>query len=117
VLDHVDSSKYLGVTLQSDCRFNDHISNKILKARRRLGMIKGALYWAPERARLIAYKAFCLPHLEYARAAWGPTCKKDISGVENIQVDAVRFIANIKGCKDVESTMKKFCLQPLEQTY
>jgi len=40
---------------------------------------------------LIAYKALCLPHLEYvsAASAWDPNCRKDISGLENIQVDAV----------------------------
>jgi len=99
------------IRLQSDCRFNNHITNKILNARRQLGIIKIALYW------LITYKALCLPHLEYASAARDPTCKKDVSlsGLEKIQVNAVRFIANIKGCEDVESTMKKLCLQPLEQ--
>jgi len=115
VLDHVDSTKYLGVTLQSDCRFNDHISNKIPKARGQLGMNKRALCWAPGQAWLIAYKALYLPHLEYASTAWDPICKKDVSGLEKIQEDAVRFIANIKGCKDVGSAMKKLCLQPLEQ--
>jgi len=78
-------------------------------------MIKRALYWVPEQVRLIAYKALCLAHLEYASASWDPTCKKDISGLKKIQVDAVRFIANIEGLEDVESTMKKLCLQPLEQ--
>jgi len=34
VLDHVDSTKYLGVMLQSDCRFNKDIFNGILNARK-----------------------------------------------------------------------------------
>jgi len=33
VLYHVNSTEYLGVTLHSECRFNQHISNKILDAR------------------------------------------------------------------------------------
>jgi len=52
-------------------------------------MIKRGLYLAPEQARLIAYKPLCLPHLDYASASWDPTCKKDISCLEKIQVDAV----------------------------
>ena len=60
VLNHVNSTKYLGVTLQSDCKFNKRLSNKLLDARRQLGMVKWALYWVPERAWLIAYKALCL---------------------------------------------------------
>ena len=42
VLDHVDSATYLGVTPQSDCKFNKHLSNELLDAGRRLGMIKRA---------------------------------------------------------------------------
>jgi len=80
-----------------------------------LSTIKKALYWATERARLIAYKALGLPHLAYANAVWYPTCKKEFSGLERIQVDKVRFIANIKGHEDVESAVKKLSLHPLEQ--
>jgi len=43
--------------------------------------------------QLIAYKTLCLPHLEYASAAWDPTCKKDISGLKKVQVNAMRFTA------------------------
>jgi len=57
----------------------------------------------------------CLPHLEYASAAWDPTYKQEISGLVKIQTDAVRFIANIKARENVGSAMKKLCLQPLEQ--
>jgi len=80
-----------------------------------LGINKKALYWAPERAQLIAYKVFGLPHLEYASTACDLTCKKNISGLEKIQVDAVQFLANIKGCEDVKSAIKNLCLQLLEQ--
>jgi len=55
VLDHVDSTKYLGVTLQPDCKFDQHILKKVLVAKRQLGMIKRALYWTPEES-----KAYCL---------------------------------------------------------
>jgi len=34
---------------------------------------------------LIAYKALCLPHLEYTSAAWDLTCKKYISDLEKFQ--------------------------------
>jgi len=54
---------------------------------------------------LIACKTLCLPHLVYASAAWKPACKKDISGLEKVQVDAVQLTANIKGCEDAESAM------------
>ena len=110
VLDHVDSTKYLGVTLQSDCKFNKRLSNKLLDARRQLGMV----YCAPERAQFIAYKALCLPHLKYASAVWGLTCKKYIADLERIQIDATRFFTNTKG-RDIRGAMEELSLQLLEQ--
>jgi len=56
VLDHVDSTKYLGVTLQSHCKFDQHILKKVLVAKRQLGMIKRALYWAPREQSLLPTK-------------------------------------------------------------
>jgi len=96
VLDHVDSTKYLNVTLQSDCKFVQYVLKKVLVAKRQLGMIKRALYWAPKRAKVIAYKALCLPHLEYARAAWDQSSKNHISIIENVLTDAVHLSLTAK---------------------
>ena len=56
MLEHTYHCKYLGVILQSDLKFTDHIADKICSARKQIGMIRRALHWALERARLIAYK-------------------------------------------------------------
>jgi len=64
-------------------------------------MIKHSLYWAPKRAKLIAYKALRLPHLKYASAAWDPSSQNHISIMENVQTDAVCFISNGKGRSDI----------------
>jgi len=77
-------------------------------------MIKRALYWAPKRAKVIAYKALCLPHLEYASAAWDRSSKNHISIMENVQTDVVHFISNSKGRTDIGEEMKKLCLEPLD---
>ena len=50
-------------------KFDKHIDKKLHESRKQFGMIKKALYWVPEKARLTAYKSICLPHLEYASAA------------------------------------------------
>ena len=53
-------------------------------ANQQLGIIKRALlYWAPTNAKLLAYKTLCLPHLEYAAAAWDSSSKKDIDRQNN----------------------------------
>jgi len=78
VLEQVDKSTYLRVTLQANLKFDNHIQNKILLANKQLGMIKRALHWAPEKVKLMAYKSLCLPHLDYASAVWDPYTTKEI---------------------------------------
>jgi hypothetical protein len=42
-LDVVDSSKYLGVTINKNLRWDDHINNITARANRTLGFLKGNL--------------------------------------------------------------------------
>ena len=86
-----------------------------MSANQQLGIIKRALYWAPTNARLLAYKTLCLPHFEYAAAAWNPSSKKDISDIEQLQDQAVRFIAGIKRKNGVEDAKTRLGLIPLHK--
>ena len=74
--------KYLGVTIQANLRSSTHIEKKLATAKRQLEKLERALYWAPEKAKLVAYKSLCLPHLEYTLAAWDFSTKKDIADNE-----------------------------------
>ena len=62
---------------------------------------------------MLAYKTPCLPHLEYAAAAWDPSSKKDISDIEQLQDQAVRFISGIKGRDGVKDAKTRLGLIPL----
>ena len=64
LLEQVTDSRYVGVTLQENLRFSKHIEANIATAKKKLGMIKRALFLAPRRAKLLAYKFLCMPHLE-----------------------------------------------------
>ena len=90
-LEQVPVSRYLGVTLQENLRFSKHIEAKITTAKKQLSMIKRALFWAPQRAKLLSYKSLCMPHLEYAAEAWDTSNKGEIAGLEQVQNQAVRF--------------------------
>ena len=93
----VQTVKYLGVTLSNDLKFDVHITSKIKKATQILGLLKRALWNAPLKAKLMAYKAMCRPIIEYAAVVWDPHAKKQIYNLEMVQNRAIRFIANIKG--------------------
>ena len=97
IVQEVKHVKYLGVTLSSNMEFSEHVSNKIKKATQVLGLLKRTLWNAPQRAKLLAYKAMCRPILEYASVVWDPHLKKHIYNIEMVQNRAIRFIASIKG--------------------
>ena len=114
-LEQVADSKYLSVTIQQDLKFNKHIEAKITTAKRQLGMIKRALYWAPQRAKLLAYKSLCMPQLEYATAAWDTSNKGEVVSLEQVQNQAVRSIAGIKGTRGVNEATERLGPLPLQQ--
>ena len=53
--------------------------------------------------------------LQYAAAAWDPSSKKDISDIEQLQNQAVRFIAGIKERNGVEDAKTRLGLTPLHK--
>ena len=86
-----------------------------MTANQQLGIIKRALYWAPTNVKLFAYKTFCFSHLEYAAAAWDPSSNKDISYIEQLEDQEVRFITGIKGRDGVEDATTRLGLIPLHK--
>ena len=94
-LEQTDSIKYLGVTIQSDLKFDTQ--KKKAPSRKILGGIKHLVYNAPKEAKLLAYTSLCRPILQYADVVWALHTKTSINKVEMIQNQA---ISNLKGRVD-----------------
>lgn len=92
---------------------SDLISDKISNVSKQIGMIRRALYLALERARLIAEKSLCLPHLEFASCAWDSFANKNIEALELDRCEGVRIICDQKGRRGVMEAKEKLELQPL----
>ena len=111
----VTSTKYLGVTIQSDLIFTKHIESKTTKARQILGLIKRTLYNAPEKAKLLANTSMCRPIIGYASSVWDLYQKKNIQGIESVQNSAIRFISILKGHASITEARELLNLQTLEK--
>ena len=90
-LDVVDSSKYLGVTISKDLRWDNHINNVTAKANKTLGFIRRNMRGCRTSARSAAYQGLVRPTLEYACAAWDPWNSKHIQQLEKVQRRAARL--------------------------
>jgi len=83
---------YLGVELQGDLKWDQHISNITAKANRVLGFIRRNLNMCPLEIKCSAYYALVRSNLEYASSAWDPYQKQDIDRLESVQRRACRLL-------------------------
>ena len=68
----VSSAKYLGITIQQDMNWDNHINNVANKANRTLGFLRRNLKISSSAIKDRAYKAFVRSILEYASSVWDP---------------------------------------------
>ena len=111
-LQAADQEKDIGVIIDKDLSFSQHMNDKINKANRIVGMIRGSFRYLTEETFLQLYKAIIRPHLEYANCIWYPCKKKDITQVENVQRRATKLIPSIKDLS-YEERLKKLRLPTL----
>ena len=69
VLDRVCEQKYLGVTLDSNLKWNRHITATVAKANRILGLVRRNLHMCSKNIKSAAYFGLVRPNLEYATCA------------------------------------------------
>lgn len=93
-LDAVSSYKYLGVVFTSDLRWNEHTTYITNKAMKKLGYLRRTLGNSTKEVKLLAYKTYIRPVLEYAAPVWDPYTRTNIDKLERVQRKAVRFIFN-----------------------
>jgi len=76
IFQKVDYIKDLGVFVDSQLTFSEHIHQKINKAYSMLGIIKRNFIHKDPRTFILLYKALVRPHVEYANSVWSPLQKR-----------------------------------------
>ena len=87
----VTHNPYLGIEFQKDLKWDLHINNIVCKANKILGFLRRNLSHCPTNVKAQAYFTLVRPHLEYASCAWDPHLQQDISKLEMVQRQALRF--------------------------
>ena len=91
-LRRVSSTKYLGVTINSDLDWNRHISNITGKANQALGFANGNINTKSLKIRPMTYKALVRPRLEYCVSVWDPHTQCAVQRLEMVQRRVVRYV-------------------------
>ena len=93
-LENVPTIKYLGVEIQENLKWSNHITSITNKANKTLGFVRRNLKVGNKRAKETAYKALIRPKLEYAASVWDPHTQADIKTLEKVQRRAVRWVTS-----------------------
>jgi len=91
-LDFVFSLKFLGVTLDADLSFRNHLASVISKLARSVGIMRKLSYTLPERSLLVLYYSLFYSHLVYSVVAWGNSSVVANRRIFSLQKQAVRLL-------------------------
>ena len=94
VLDSVPSAKYLGITITTDLKWNQHISNICQKANNTLAFLRRNLRIHSTQLKTTAYQTLVRPLVEYGCTVWDPHTAGCIHQLEMIQRRAARYVLN-----------------------
>ena len=88
------SVKYLGILIDSNLSFSDHISALNKKISCIVGIMSKIRYFTTDKVLLLIYNSLMLPHLLYGIPIWGNADKTIVNSLFVLQKRAVRIMAN-----------------------
>ena len=100
------------MTIDSELRFEEHISEKVRKANTIVGLIRRSFSFLDCQLFKKLYITFVRPHLEYAQAVWAPHLSKHINMIVNVQIRATKLVDGLGGL-DYTKRLKKLDLPTL----
>ena len=84
--------KLLGVHIDENLNFTEHISKLCIKAGQKVGVLSRLRNLIPCKAKLLLYKSFILPYLTYYHLTWHFCKSSDNRKLERIQERDLRVI-------------------------
>ena len=94
MVQQVTSTKYLGITINHNLSWSNHITQICSKANSVLAFLQSNLRQCSTTVKSLAYFTYVQPIVEYASTVWSPHIKADINKLEMIQRRAARFVLN-----------------------
>ena len=88
--------RILGVTIDKELNFTQHISDICSKAARKVGVLYRFKNMITTKAKLALYKSFILPNLTYCHMVWQFCRASDARKIERIQERALRAVYSSK---------------------
>ena len=92
ILQDVAHHKHLGVTIRSDLRWSDHITDISNKSSKLINIMKSLKFTLDRKTLETIYTSFIRPILEYGSQVWSGCTVQDEEKLECIQLNAARIV-------------------------
>ena len=92
VLQQNQHHKHLGVILQNNCKWGEHIDYVVSKASGLIHCLRSFKYNFSRKALETLYKSFILPIFDYADVLWDGCTDEESDKLEKLHIDALRTI-------------------------
>ncbi len=86
------NSKYLGMFMDSNLRWDDHINNMVSKIYTKIGILRSLRNIVPTDTLIQIYNAIVQPHLDYGNAVYDSASQTSKNRLQMLQTRAARLI-------------------------
>ena len=107
-LEEVQSYKYLGVMININLAWHDHIQFIKSKINKKLGLLKRIKNYLPLHSRILFYNSYILRNFDYADIVWGDRRNETLmSYLQILQNKAARIILDLDYRSSASFALKK----------
>jgi hypothetical protein len=99
--------KHLGITLNADCKWSNHINTIIEKTSKLVAVLRKLKFKVSRNFLEIMYLTFIRPLLEYAGEVWDNCTLADSERLEKIQLEAARIVTGLTSYASLLSIYKE----------
>jgi hypothetical protein len=96
ILEDTRNERDLGVYIDEELKFHDHVSKAVAKASRLLGLTRATFTCLDNVTMPRLFTTMVRPHLEYGNVIWHPRFRRDSVEIEKVQRRATKLIPEIR---------------------
>ena len=117
MLERVEVTKFLGVLIQENLKWDKHINQVCNKITRSTALLAKLKHFVPRYVLLMIYNALCLSHISYALSVWGGSPPSSLKRVISLQKKGIRHVCNAKYNSHTSPLFKKCKILKLQDIY
>ncbi|MEW8547257.1 MAG: reverse transcriptase family protein [Candidatus Thiodiazotropha sp.] len=107
-LQMVSSDKILGVFVDNNLKWSDHIKHITKKISSNIWLLSKIKHFLSQAHRIQFYKSYVQPHIDFCNMVWGSTCESNKLKIFRLQKRACRVILdyNVEDSHEALSSLK-----------